>query len=185
MIVVSDTSPLNYLVLIDAIDVLPQLFGEVHVPPTVMQELQHPRTPEPVKRWAQSPPDWLLIQSPSADTPLDPRLDPGEAEAIALALELHATAILVDESHSGGTRNVGHDYGVGIGRRATATRSTDRFRHAATHFVPYYRDTHQRRPPAERCTKARRAGGIGRGAVSEKYRAFPAASFFSPVSVQD
>jgi predicted nucleic acid-binding protein len=97
MIVVSDTSPLNYLVLIDAIDVLPQLFGDVHAPPAVIQELKHARTPEPVKRWAQSPPDWLLIQAPSADFPLDPTLDPGEAEAIALALELRATAILVDE----------------------------------------------------------------------------------------
>ena len=47
MIVVSDTSPLNYLVLIGAIDVLPQLFGEVYVPPRVMQELQRSRTPEP------------------------------------------------------------------------------------------------------------------------------------------
>ena len=97
MIVVSDTSPLNYLVLIDAIDVLPQLFGEVHVPPAVMQELQHPRTPELVKRWTQSPPDWLLIQSPSSTAPIDPKLDPGEAAAIALALELRAVAILVDE----------------------------------------------------------------------------------------
>jgi predicted nucleic acid-binding protein len=97
MIVVSDTSPLNYLVLIDAIDVLPQLFGEVHVPPTVMQELQHPRTPEPLKYWAQSPPEWLIIQTPIAVAPPDLNLDPGEAEALALALELRAAAILVDE----------------------------------------------------------------------------------------
>ena len=33
MIVVSDTSPLNYLILIEAIDVLPGLFGQVHAPP--------------------------------------------------------------------------------------------------------------------------------------------------------
>jgi len=32
MTVVADTSPLNYLVLIDAIDVLPQLFGRVLTP---------------------------------------------------------------------------------------------------------------------------------------------------------
>jgi len=61
MIVVSDTSPLNYLVLVGAIDVLPKLFGEVYVPLAVIQELQHPRTPVPVKQWAQSPPDWLRI----------------------------------------------------------------------------------------------------------------------------
>jgi len=97
MIVVSDTSPLNYLVLIDAIDVLPRLFGNVYVPPAVMLELQHPRTPESVKCWAQAPPDWLVIESPSSSIARNPTLDPGEAEAIALALEVHAVAILVDE----------------------------------------------------------------------------------------
>jgi predicted nucleic acid-binding protein len=97
MIVVSDTSPLNYLVLIGAIDVLPKLFREVHVPPAVMRELKHARTPDPVKRWSNSPPDWLLMTAPSGSIPLDPKLDPGESEAIALAIELHAAAILVDE----------------------------------------------------------------------------------------
>jgi predicted nucleic acid-binding protein len=65
MIVVSDTSPLNYLVLIGAIDVLPELFQEVRVPPAAMRELTHDRTPEAVKVWAASPPDWLLITAPS------------------------------------------------------------------------------------------------------------------------
>ena len=97
MIVVSDTSPLNYLVLINAIDVLPQLFGEVHVPSVVMQEFKHARTPETVKRWAKLPPSWLLISAQSPGSILDPELDPGEAEALALAVELHAAAILIDE----------------------------------------------------------------------------------------
>jgi hypothetical protein len=38
MIVVADTSPLKYLVILGAIDVLPRLFSEVHVPLVVMQE---------------------------------------------------------------------------------------------------------------------------------------------------
>jgi predicted nucleic acid-binding protein len=44
MIVVADTSPLNYLVILGAVDVLPKLFTEVHAPPGVMQELQYPRS---------------------------------------------------------------------------------------------------------------------------------------------
>ena len=40
MIDVSDTSPLNYLVLIEAVEVLPALFGRVVVPPAVIEELQ-------------------------------------------------------------------------------------------------------------------------------------------------
>lgn len=41
MIVVSDTSPINYLILVDVIRVLPVLFGRVVVPPQVMTELRH------------------------------------------------------------------------------------------------------------------------------------------------
>jgi len=97
VIVVSDTSPLNYLVLINAIDVLPKLFREIHVPSTVMLELQHPRTPNVVKSWAQSPPAWLLISAPHATFPAAVSLDPGEAQALALAKELNAAAVLIDE----------------------------------------------------------------------------------------
>jgi hypothetical protein len=39
MIVVSDTSPLNYLVLIEAERFLPDLFGRVVIPPAVLAEL--------------------------------------------------------------------------------------------------------------------------------------------------
>jgi len=42
MIVVSDTSPLNYLILVGCIDVLPQLFGQVYAPSSVVIELGHP-----------------------------------------------------------------------------------------------------------------------------------------------
>ncbi|HEY4260524.1 MAG TPA: hypothetical protein VGM98_10195 [Schlesneria sp.] len=98
MIVVSDTSPLNYLVLIDAIGVLPKLFNKVHAPPQVMRELLHPRSPDAVKHWATSAPDWLQVSSPSTvRMPFALGLDPGEAEAIALAIELRASAVLIDE----------------------------------------------------------------------------------------
>ena len=46
MIVVSDTTPPNYLILIDSVHVLPTLFGRVYAPSAVMQELSHPKTPE-------------------------------------------------------------------------------------------------------------------------------------------
>ena len=96
MIIVSDTSPLNYLVLVDVVEVLPKLFGEVHVPVQVMQELRHPHAPSQVSNWAFTPPEWLRIQT-LTDMPIDDRLDPGEACAIALAQQLKAEAILIDE----------------------------------------------------------------------------------------
>jgi predicted nucleic acid-binding protein len=96
MLVVSDTSPLNYLLLVEAIDLLPALFADVFVPPAVMDELSHDRTPTIVRAWAMNPPAWLHIQAPSFVGEIS-GLDRGETEAIALAEELKADAILVDE----------------------------------------------------------------------------------------
>jgi predicted nucleic acid-binding protein len=47
--VVSDTSPLNYLILIDAVDLLPRLFSEVYIPAIVAEELTRGQTPMPVR----------------------------------------------------------------------------------------------------------------------------------------
>jgi predicted nucleic acid-binding protein len=57
MIVVSDTSPLNYLVLIGEVDLLPKLFAKVYIPPSVIEELTRLKTPDVVRTWAQSPPN--------------------------------------------------------------------------------------------------------------------------------
>ena len=99
MIVVSDTSPLNYLVLIGAEQVLPSLFGQVLAPPEVLLEMQHAKAPRQVSAWAQSPPGWLEVRAPEG-TPQFPGLGPGESAAIALAQERQATAILIDERDS-------------------------------------------------------------------------------------
>jgi predicted nucleic acid-binding protein len=69
MIVVSDTTPLNYLILIDSVHVLPALFGQVYAPPAVIAELSHSRTPGPVRGWVASPPGWLTVQDPTETDP--------------------------------------------------------------------------------------------------------------------
>jgi predicted nucleic acid-binding protein len=97
MIVVSNTSPLNYLVLVQGIDLLPMLYGQVHVPPVVLQELSHPGSPALVRVWAQTPPAWLVIRAPTHVAAIA-ALHAGETHAIALARELNAEAILMDES---------------------------------------------------------------------------------------
>ncbi len=48
MIVVADASPLNYLVLIDQIDLLPVLYQKVQIPEAVFAELRRPRAPKSV-----------------------------------------------------------------------------------------------------------------------------------------
>lgn len=56
MIVVSDTSPLNYLVIVGKQDILPLLFGQVVVPEAVMRELQAAAAPPEVQQWLRSHP---------------------------------------------------------------------------------------------------------------------------------
>ncbi len=95
MIVVSDTTPLNYLILTEAIHVLPAIFGRVYAPPAVIEELSHRRSPEAVRTWASSPPEWLTVQEPThAGTS---KLGRGETATISLALELKADRVLIDD----------------------------------------------------------------------------------------
>jgi predicted nucleic acid-binding protein len=98
MIIVSDTSPINYLVLIGEIEVLQKLAGQVIIPQAVYHELQDPRTPQQVKDWIDSGPAWIEVRqaNPSFYKPKK-NLGAGEREAIALALELHADALLLDD----------------------------------------------------------------------------------------
>jgi predicted nucleic acid-binding protein len=97
MIVVSDASPLNILIRIGCVEVLPSLFGSVVIPPAVAAELSHPATPQPIRQWLSSPPAWLRIQAPAkVDLTLEFD-DAGEREAISLALELHADLLLADD----------------------------------------------------------------------------------------
>jgi predicted nucleic acid-binding protein len=48
-LVVADTGPLNYLVLIEQVELLPALFEKVFVPQTVVDELRHHAAPEAVR----------------------------------------------------------------------------------------------------------------------------------------
>lgn len=98
MIVIADTTPLNYLVLIDQSDLLPRLYGRVLIPQAVYEELQTERTPASVREWAVHRPAWLEVRA--AILPLDSGLDPldqGEREAIALALEMKADLLILDD----------------------------------------------------------------------------------------
>ena len=61
MIVVADTSPLNYLIVIGAVDVLAPLYTHVVVPQTVAAELSVSRTPAVVRAWIAQRPVWLEI----------------------------------------------------------------------------------------------------------------------------
>jgi predicted nucleic acid-binding protein len=61
MIVVADTSPLNYLIQIECDLILPKVYGRIVVPSGVMKELKDPGAPSTVKAWLLNPPGWLEV----------------------------------------------------------------------------------------------------------------------------
>jgi hypothetical protein len=98
MIVVSDTSPVLYLLLIDQLDLLPRLYQTIIIPDIVQAEMQTAGAPPKLQNWIANPPAWLEIRSaPEGDhTPLQ-QLDPGEQAAILLAQFLQADLLIVDD----------------------------------------------------------------------------------------
>jgi predicted nucleic acid-binding protein len=97
MIVVSDTTPLNYLILIGHIDLLHRLYGQVIIPTTVANELEHLGAPASVRAWIGKPPDWLEIRDVDVIQESGTLLDAGELAALALAELLHADLLLMDD----------------------------------------------------------------------------------------
>jgi hypothetical protein len=101
VIIVSDTSPIANLIVVDSVDLLPQLFGSIIIPDVVYQELLANGENHPVTQTVMIV-DWLNVRAVHDRSQVmilerDRRLDPGEANAIVLALELKATQLLIDE----------------------------------------------------------------------------------------
>lgn len=97
-LVIADTGPISYLILTEYIDLLPALFDRVILPAIVRDELKHRKAPPAVQRWIASPPSWAEVRQNAVAraAPFD-KLDPGEEDVIALAVELHADLILMDD----------------------------------------------------------------------------------------
>jgi predicted nucleic acid-binding protein len=98
MIVVADTSPICYLLLIGDIDLLRILFGKVIIPRAVRDELSVEGAPDVLRAWIAQPPKWIEMHSILAepDETLD-RLHKGESEAVMLAEQLGADLIVLDD----------------------------------------------------------------------------------------
>lgn len=113
MIVVSNTSPITNLHAIGELSLLKRLYGQIHIPPAVQQELQvgvlRGDHPDLETEWG-----WILVQSPTPSGSLETlltQLHAGEAEAIALAHELSADMLLMDEIAG---RRIAVQYGLPV-----------------------------------------------------------------------
>ena len=100
MIVVADSGPLHYLILLDHADLLHHFYGDVLVPEAVAVELSSPSAPLVVRDWISHAPSWLSIVHVESDQvqAVTDDLDLGERAAIALAGVRHADLLLIDEA---------------------------------------------------------------------------------------
>lgn len=100
-VVVADTSPLNYLILIGEVELLARLYNELLIPDVVAAELRDPEAPLPVREWAAQPPSWVEIRrAPDSSERLE-RLDDGERAAILLAEAQPVPALLLIDDADG------------------------------------------------------------------------------------
>ncbi len=103
MIVISDTSVITNLVVIHHLYLLQQLYDRILIPEAVYHELADIDPPVPGTVEVQTL-DWLEVLSLRDQMMVDQlqnqsQLDPGESESIALALEIKADLLLIDERH--------------------------------------------------------------------------------------
>jgi predicted nucleic acid-binding protein len=87
-IIISDTSCLILLNKIGEIELLRQLVNEVYVTPIIKNE------------FGEDLPDWIQIRAPKDNNYqaiLEMDLDPGEASAIALSLEMENSILIIDD----------------------------------------------------------------------------------------
>jgi predicted nucleic acid-binding protein len=98
VIVVADTSPLNYLVQIDHEQLLPTLYDRLLVPAAVFEELSRARAVPAILQWLAAKPSWLIVRVAISEVePALATLGPGERDAIQLAKHEHADLVLMDE----------------------------------------------------------------------------------------
>lgn len=100
MIVVADSGPLHYLILLEHIDLLQRFYGQVLVPEPVAKELGAAGAPAAVNEWIAKPPPWADVRPVTLEamSTITDDLDLGERAAIALAETLQADLLLIDET---------------------------------------------------------------------------------------
>lgn len=116
MIVVSDTSPITNLAAIGQLDLLQRLYIRIIIPGAVYDEMVNVGKPVPGATEVRTLP-WIQTQAVvdqqrvSTIQESEENIDLGEAEAIALALELKADLLLMDERRG---RIVATSYGLQV-----------------------------------------------------------------------
>lgn len=113
MIVVSDTSPIIGLILINRLELLKDIYKQVFIPQAVYDELLVLETfGFDLSELTTS--SWINVVKASNQNfieELEKELDRGESEAISLAIELNAETLLIDEKRG---RTIAERLGIEI-----------------------------------------------------------------------
>jgi uncharacterized protein len=112
IVVVSDTSPIRALHHLGLLHLLKEMYGQVLVPPAVQRELALP--PEQFQRIDLTGVRYIEVRAPANALVVEnflQLLHQGESEALALALELHASAVLIDDAAG---RKVAKENGIHV-----------------------------------------------------------------------
>lgn len=110
MIVVSDTSPITNLIKIGRLELLRQVFSEIIITEGVYDELIQING----RRALIDEASWIIIkevQNKELVKDFLKLLDPGESESVALAIEIRADYLLIDEKKG---RKIAREYGLNI-----------------------------------------------------------------------
>jgi predicted nucleic acid-binding protein len=99
VLVVADTGPINYLIQIGCIELLASLADSTVLPGAVHAELSHPAAPDSVRAWAGKLPVWAVVKDAAGHIDA-PDISATDREAIALARELRAKALLMDDQQA-------------------------------------------------------------------------------------
>ncbi len=152
MIIVSDTTPIHYLILIEEIDILKTLFGRVIVPQAVFDEMRREKTPPEVRDWIAAAPSWLEVkQADPAFFHPQKKIGDGEREAIALAIELGAEALLIDDRD--GVKEATRNNVFTIGTLAVLKMATEQNLLDLSAAIALLSNTNFRMPSAEALEK--------------------------------
>jgi len=97
MIIVSDSSPLISLAILNKLNILEQIFDEIYIPTAVYNEISKKNKPHSKELQDFTINRVKQIQNRLALQLLQKDLDIGESEAIVLAIENNISDILIDE----------------------------------------------------------------------------------------